>query len=69
LKSFENHFYRFVYSSNQMNIFVLDRNIRTSAPYHCDQHGYKMILESVKIIWIDLKKKIAKALDKFILLG
>jgi hypothetical protein len=33
-----------------MNIFVLDRNVRKCAQYHCDQHVSKMILESAQIM-------------------
>lgn len=33
-----------------MNIFVLDRNIRTCARYHADQHVIKMILESAQML-------------------
>ena len=51
-----------------MNLFVLDRNIRKCAQYRCNQYE-KMILERAQIICNDLTKKIAKALDKFILLG
>lgn len=40
-----------------MNIFILDRNIKKCAQYHCDQHVSKMILESVQIICTCLNKK------------
>jgi hypothetical protein len=33
-----------------MNIFLLDKNIRKCARYHCDQHVIKMILESTQIL-------------------
>ncbi|MDY6904341.1 MAG: pyrimidine dimer DNA glycosylase/endonuclease V [Thermodesulfobacteriota bacterium] len=33
-----------------MNIFVLDKNIRTCARYHADQHVIKMILESAQML-------------------
>lgn len=33
-----------------MNIFVLDRDIRTCARYHADQHVVKMILESIQML-------------------
>ncbi len=33
-----------------MNIFILDRNIRTCARYHADQHVIKMILESAQML-------------------
>ncbi|HET58638.1 MAG TPA: hypothetical protein ENN35_09395 [Deltaproteobacteria bacterium] len=33
-----------------MNIFILDRNIRTCARYHADRHVVKMILESAQIL-------------------
>lgn len=40
-----------------MNIFILDKNIRKCAEYHCDQHVVKMILESVQIMCTALSKK------------
>lgn len=40
-----------------MNIFVLDRDIRRCARYHCDAHVSKMILESVQILCTALNKK------------
>ena len=40
-----------------MNIFVLDRDIRRCAQYHCDQHVSKMILESVQIMCTALNKR------------
>jgi len=33
-----------------MNIFILDRDIRTCARYHADQHVIKMILESAQML-------------------
>ena len=33
-----------------MNIFILDRNIKTCARYHADQHVVKMILESAQML-------------------
>lgn len=33
-----------------MNIFVMDRDIRTCARYHADQHVVKMILESARML-------------------
>lgn len=33
-----------------MNIFILDKDVRVSASYHCDQHVNKMILEAVQIL-------------------
>jgi hypothetical protein len=39
-----------------MNIFVLDRNIKKCAQYHCDQHVSKMILESAQIMCTALNK-------------
>lgn len=33
-----------------MNIFVLDKDIRTCARYHADQHVVKMILESAQML-------------------
>ena len=40
-----------------MNIFVLDKNIKRCAQYHCDQHVVKMILESVQLLCTTLNKK------------
>lgn len=40
-----------------MNIFILDKNIKKCAQYHCDQHVSKMILESVQILCTSLNKK------------
>ena len=40
-----------------MNIFILDKNIKKCAKYHCDQHVVKMILESVQILCTALNKK------------
>ncbi len=40
-----------------MNIFVLDKNIKLCAEYHCDQHVVKMILESVQMLCTALNKK------------
>jgi hypothetical protein len=39
-----------------MNIFVLDRNVKKCAQYHCDQHVSKMILESAQIMCTALNK-------------
>ena len=33
-----------------MNIFLLDKNPKKCAKYHCDQHVVKMILESAQIL-------------------
>ncbi|MFK7793975.1 MAG: pyrimidine dimer DNA glycosylase/endonuclease V [Gammaproteobacteria bacterium] len=40
-----------------MNIFILDKNIKRCAQYHCDQHVVKMILESVQLMCTTLNKK------------
>ena len=40
-----------------MNIFILDRDIKKCAQYHCDQHVSKMILESTQIMCSCLSKK------------
>ena len=40
-----------------MNIFILDKNIKKCAAYHCDQHVVKMILESVQMLCTALNKK------------
>lgn len=34
----------------QMNIFVLDRDPRVAASYHCDKHVIKMILETAQML-------------------
>ena len=33
-----------------MNIFVLDKDIKKCAQYHCDRHVIKMILESSQML-------------------
>ena len=33
-----------------MNIFILDKDIKKCAEYHCDKHVVKMILESAQIL-------------------
>ena len=33
-----------------MNIFILDRNLKKCAQYHCDRHVVKMILESAQLL-------------------
>lgn len=33
-----------------MNIFILDKNARIAAQYHCDKHVVKMVLESCQIL-------------------
>lgn len=40
-----------------MNIFILDKDIKQCAKYHCDQHVVKMILESVQLLCTALNKK------------
>jgi len=40
-----------------MNIFILDRDIRKCAQYHCDQHVVKMILESAQMLCTTLNKR------------
>jgi len=37
-------------SGRNMNIFFLDRDVRTAAQYHCDKHVVKMILESAQLL-------------------
>ena len=44
-------------NSKSMNIFILDKNIKKCAAYHCDQHAIKMILESVQLLCTALNKK------------
>lgn len=33
-----------------MNIFILDKNLKKAAQYHCDQHVVKMVLEYAQIL-------------------
>ena len=33
-----------------MNIFILDKNPKTAAEYHCDKHVVKMILETAQML-------------------
>jgi hypothetical protein len=33
-----------------MNIFILDKDVKVSAGYHCDMHVNKMILEAAQIL-------------------
>ena len=40
-----------------MNIFILDRNIKKCAQFHCDAHVSKMILESAQMLCTCLSKK------------
>ncbi len=40
-----------------MNIFVLDKDIRKCAEYHCDQHVVKMIRESAQLMCTAMNKK------------
>lgn len=47
-------FYR---RTDDMNIFILDQDIRRCAQGHCDRHVSKMILESVQILCTALNKK------------
>lgn len=49
---FESHRFR-----QFMNIFILDKDIKTSAYYHCDQHVNKMILEAAQILCTVLAKQ------------
>ena len=44
-----------------MNIFVLDRDIRTCARYHADQHVVKMILESAQMLCTVINQSGGKA--------
>lgn len=46
----EHVFARTFIGRQQMNIFVLDRDIPTCARYHADQHVIKMILESAQML-------------------
>ena len=41
-----------------MNIFVLDKNPKKAAEYHCNKHVVKMILESCQMV-----KKVCTAKD------
>ncbi len=53
-----------------MNIFILDKDIKTSVSYYCDSHVVKMCLETAQLIqttlWIDsiFPKAIPRKLDK-----
>ena len=40
-----------------VNIFILDKNIKKCAQYHCDQHVSKMILESAQMLCTTLNKR------------
>ena len=33
-----------------MNIFILDKNPKKAAEYHCDKHVIKMILETSQLL-------------------
>ena len=33
-----------------MNIFILDKDPKTAAEYHCDKHVLKMILETAQML-------------------
>ena len=52
-----------------MNIFILDKNPKKAAEYHCDKHVVKMIVESVQLLstshWLMLLKKYNKKLSDF----
>ena len=52
-----------------MNIFVLSRDAREAALFHCNKHVIKMILESAQMLcaahWIHLLKKEGKSLKDF----
>ena len=47
-----------------MNVFVLDKNPKKAAEYHCNKHVVKMILETCQMMttacWIDLLHKRGK---------
>ncbi|KYQ93167.1 hypothetical protein DLAC_05801 [Tieghemostelium lacteum] len=34
-----------------MNLFVLDKNTKTSVRYHCDKHVVKLILEAIQMLY------------------
>ena len=52
-----------------MNIFILDRNPKIAASYHCDKHVVKMILESAQMLstahWIKLLESKQKSAVDF----
>ncbi len=52
-----------------MNIFILDRNPKKAAEYHCDKHVVKMIVETAQILstvhWLKLLEKRNKSIDSF----
>lgn len=52
-----------------MNIFILDKNPRIAAEYHCDKHVVKMILESAQMLstahWVLLLNSKGKSITDF----
>ena len=52
-----------------MNIFVLDKDPKKAAKYHCDKHCVKMILEAGQMLcvahWVGALKSVNKALSDF----
>ena len=52
-----------------MNIFVLDKDPKKAAKYHCDKHCVKMILEAGQMLcvahWVGALKSVNKELSDF----
>jgi hypothetical protein len=52
-----------------MNIFILDKNPKIAAEYHCDKHVVKMILESAQMLstthWLQSLQMFNKELSDF----
>jgi hypothetical protein len=52
-----------------MNVFVLDKNPKKAAEYHCNKHVVKMILETCQMMttacWVDLLHKRGKKTSDF----
>ena len=52
-----------------MNIFILDKNPKIAAEYHCDKHVVKMILESAQMLstthWLQSLELFNKKMSDF----
>ena len=40
-----------------MNIYILDKNIKRCAEYHCDQHVHKMLIDNVQMLCTALNNR------------
>ena len=53
----------------KMNIFILDKNPKIAAEYHCDKHVVKMILESAQMLstahWLQALQLFNKQMSDF----